>query len=280
MPVQLSWFPKALADEPARTFAEVTRKVGLTRCDAIIREKYPTAPGTLAKSLRPWLDVLTDHGVSCSFATTGWAPADVPAAEADLAALAEHGVRDIRLAQAVSGSKYGSVGDVHAELDRVAKDLEVVARLCEKHDLRAIYQVHHNTLLPSPSSLWPMIRDLPENRMAAMLDPGNQAIEGNENPLRSMRLLGVDRVAACGVKDLAWTRRDDGGWSNRFVQTGQGVCDWRKTVRRLEEGGFQGVYAFMPFYKVEGPDDLATRLAEEVSGFEAMLAAAGIERVE
>ena len=264
MNARLTWFPKLLSGSDVATFARVTRAAGLDRCNAVIREGYPTPPGTLATTLRPFLDALRDGGVTCDFASTGWVPSELSGVEADLAALAKHGVTNVRLMHALSGGGWGKVGDVRAELDQAKRDFAAAAELAERHGLRFIYQVHHATLFPSPSSVWPIVRDLPPERMAVMLDPGNQAIEGSEHPLRSMRLLCPDRVAACGVKDVAWSRDADNAWSHAFVETGTGVCNWPRALPALAEGGFAGTLVFMPFYDVADPNVLAVKLKREV----------------
>ena len=39
----------------------------------------------------------------------------------------------------------------------VMREFEQLAALCEKHGVRAIYQLHHNTLMPSPSAVFPIV---------------------------------------------------------------------------------------------------------------------------
>ena len=278
--VRLTWFPKPLAGASAGEIAHATRAAGLSRCNAVVREKYPTPPGTLARTLGPWFDALRGEGVACDFATTNWTPGDLAGAESDLAALAEHRVTNVRLAQINSGGKFGGVGDVPAELDAAKRDFDHAARLLEKHGLRGVYQVHFKTLLPSPSSLWPMVADLPAERMAVMLDPGNQMIEGAENPARSMSLFGPARVAAVGVKDLLWERDGDGAPSHKFVPVGEGMVGWPAVLKQLAAGGFgtpsPASLVFHPFFAAAGNDALVSRLAQEVVDVRRHLAAAGI----
>ena len=277
MTARLTWFPKPLAGKPAAEFAAATRAVGLPRCNAVVREDFPTPPGTLAQTLRPWLDALRGEGVRCDFATTGWTPGDLRGAEADLAALAEHGVRDVRLAQCFSGGGFGRVGDVAGELESAKRDFDAAARLLEKHGLRGVYQVHFKTLHPSPSSLWPMVYDLPPAHMAVMLDPGNQVIEGFEAHARSLRLFGRDRVAAVGVKDALWTRGDDGSWSHRMVPVGEGMAGWPGVCRDLSAAGFDGSLVFMPFFRADSHDALVARLKREVADVRRFLKEAGLD---
>ena len=262
MSVKLTWFPKQMKDADGGAIASATRAAGLSRCNAVVRDGYPTPPGSLPRTLRPFLDALADCGVKCDFATTIWHPGQLAGAEAALAAMAEHGVANVRLAQFNSGGGFGQVGDVRAELDQAKRDFEEAVKILEKHGLRGIYQVHHKTLLPSPSSLWPFLRDLPAERMAGMLDPGNQAFEGHEDVRRSLRLWGVDRTAACGVKDVAIDRGD--GWRRSFVSTGEGVCEWPNVLKAFADEGFAGHLVFMPFYDVSDADDLSVKLKQEV----------------
>ena len=277
MAAKLTWFPKPLAGQDAPAFARATKAAGLTRCNAIVRDKYPTPPASLSRTLRPWLDALADAGVTCEIATTGCTPGDLAGAESDLAALAEHGVGDVRLAQINSGGGFGKIGDVPAELDAAKRDFDAAAKILEKHRLRGVYQVHFKTLLPSPSSLFPFVRDLPERHMAVMLDPGNQMIEGHESHARSMSLFGPSRVAACGVKDVLWHRGDGGRPHTEFVPIGGGMCDWPGVLNTLAETGFDGHLTFMPFYKADGTDALVSTLAGEVRDLRRWAGEAGLE---
>ncbi len=144
--------------------------------------------------------------------------------------------------------------------------------------MRFIYQLHHKTLVSSPSALWPLLRDLSPAHVGAMLDAGNQAIEGFEDWMKSARLLGPHLVAF-GVKDLAYTRdlaqtaADTKGWRTEFRPITEGVTNWRHVVAALRDIDFHGTLVFMPFYR-EGTTAAALTpvLQREVSYLRAMLA--------
>ena len=153
-----SLFPKALRGHPAEEVARVVRDVGLDSCNAVVREGFWIEPARLQATLEPFITAMRDGGVGVHWATTPWTAADLPNHEADLAALAEHRITEVRLAQTVSGGGYGKVGNVPAELDAAARSFAAAAELCGRHGLRAVYQLHHMTLLSNPSSIAPLIK--------------------------------------------------------------------------------------------------------------------------
>jgi sugar phosphate isomerase/epimerase len=257
----------------------LVREVGLDTTNAIIRPGYWADPENLGPTLAAFVSSMREEGLEVTFATTGWSPTDVLADEGILGTCAQCGIRDVRVTQLYSGGEYGAVGDVRAELDEARRTFEQLARLSEKHGVRSVYQVHHMTLLTTPSALQPLVRDLPPQYMGAMIDPGNQLVEGYEDWGRSARLLG-EHLVALGVKDTAWTQDrdkltdDDKGWSWSFVPCQEGMANWMDVGRALHDTDFSGTLVFMPFYKAETPEALRAAIREEVAYVRRCFAAA------
>jgi sugar phosphate isomerase/epimerase len=281
MRTQLSLFPKSLAALSVPALAALVRATGLDTCNAVLRKGYWTDPDKLAHDLPEFTTAMRGEGVEISFTETDWDPAQLlalPKVEETLQLLHGCGIRDIRLRQTNSGGKFGGVGDVRQELSELARAFAKLSALAERHPVRFIYQVHHKTLISSPSALWPLLRDLPPTHIGAMLDAGNQAIEGYEDWLKSARLLG-SHLVAFGVKDLGYTRdpaqaaADTKGWRTEFRPITEGVTNWRQVVAALRDIDFHGTLVFMPFYR-EGATaaTLFPLLQREVSYLRTMLA--------
>jgi len=193
MHAQFSLFPKSLAALSVPELAAFVRDTGLDNCNAVLRKGYWTDPDKLAHDLPEFTSAMRGEGLEISFTETDWDPAQflaLPKVDETLELLHWCGIRDIRLRQTNSGGKFGGVGDVRQELSELARAFAKLSALAERHSVRFIYQVHHKTLVSSPSALWPFLRDFPPTHVAAMLDAGNQAIEGFEDWLKSARLLG------------------------------------------------------------------------------------------
>jgi sugar phosphate isomerase/epimerase len=274
-----SIFPKFFQDLSVPELAQFVRDVGLDTTNAIIRPGYWADPENLGPTLSAFVSSMRDEGLEVTFVTTGWSPADIIADEEVLGTCAECGIRDVRVTQIHSGGKYGGVGDVRAELDEARRTLAQLAQLSEKHGVRSIYQVHHMTLLTTPSALYPLVKDLPPQYLGAMIDPGNQLIEGYENWRRSARLLG-DHLVALGVKDTAWVQEpgklteDAKGWSSSFVPCQEGMANWKDVGRALCDVDFTGTLVFMPFYKRDTPSALRAAIRDEVAYIRQSFAAA------
>lgn len=281
MHATFSLFPKSLRALTVPQLAALVRTTGLDTCNAVMRKGYWTDPETLAHDLPEFTGAMRAEGVEVSFTETEWDPAQflaLPNVDETLALLHGCGIRDIRLRQTNSGGKFGGVGHVREELSELARALAKLAALAEQHPIRFIYQVHHKTLVSSASALWPLLRDLPPTAVGAMLDAGNQAIEGSEDWLKSARLLG-SHLVAFGVKDLGYTcdpaqaAADTKGWRTEFRPITEGITNWRHVVAALRDIDFHGTLVFMPFYR-EGAtaETLTPLLRREVSYLRAMLA--------
>ncbi len=265
-----SLFPKALRGHPAKEVARVVREAGLDSCNVVIREGFWIEPSRLQETLESYVAAMRDGGVGVHWATTPWTAADLPDHEADLAALAGHGIAEVRLAQTVSAGGYGRVGDVRAELDAAGRAFADAAAVCAKLGLRAVYQLHHMTLLSSPSSIAPLLRDLDPAHFGVMIDPGNQRIEGHEDPRKAVQLLG-SHLVGIGVKDVLFERDTgragdaDKGWKFRMVPCDEGLNDWSAVGAALRSSGFDGTAVMMPFYPVDTREGWTATLKREVA---------------
>jgi sugar phosphate isomerase/epimerase len=281
MHAQFSLFPKSLAALSVPELAAFVRDTGLDNCNAVLRKGYWTDPDKLAHDLPEFTGAMRGEGLEISFTETDWDPAQLlalPKVEETLELLHGCGIRDIRLRQTNSGGKFGGVGDVRQELSELARAFAQLSALAERHPVRFIYQVHHKTLVSSPSALWPLLRDFSPNHVGAMLDAGNQAIEGFEDWLKSARLLG-SHLVAFGVKDLAYTQdpaqasADTKGWRTEFRPITEGITNWRQVVAALRDIDFHGTFVFMPFYReATSASSLKPVVQREVSYLRSMLA--------
>lgn len=159
---------------------------------------------------------------------------------------------------------------MRGDLKRTRGQFEALATLCEKHAVRAIYQLHHKTLLASPSAIFPLIDGLPSDAIATELDPGNQSHEGHEDYLRSARLLG-EYVGWCACKDSivrqdpSAANRPDKGWKREWAPAYEGVVRWDEVFAALAAIDFHGVIKLMPHYGTDDPAKQQEKLKREVA---------------
>ena len=273
MRVTWSVFPKFHKHLDARGLAAFVRDIGVDTTNLVVRDGYWVTPGNLAAETAGFVQDMKRQGLELHYATTGYTPQQLVKDPTPLAVFHDNGIRAFRLGH-VEATK-----DPRAARAAARRDFEQLARLCEKHGVRAIYQLHHETLLPSPSSVFPLIDGLPSDAIAVELDPGNQSFEGSEDYLTSARLLG-EYLGWCACKDSV-VRQDasrldepDKGWKRQWAPVYEGVVRWDEVFSALAAIDFHGVIKLMPHYETKDPDRQQEKLKKEVAYLKQVLAKA------
>lgn len=266
MDICWSLFPKFYQHLDLPRLADLVRKTGFDTTNMVIRDGYWVSPENMAIEVPAFVKTMEAEGLKTHFATAGFDVAALQKDDSPLAILADNGIREFRMG-------YFGVpedGNVRAARRQARRDFQAMADLCERHDLRAVFQVHHTLLLSNASSVWPLIEDLPPNRLGVMLDPGNQSFEGYEDWFKSAHLLGT-HLAAVGVKDTAIAMRPDRldrpekGWQRWWAPIYQGVTNWHEVIGALKSIDFKGTFVFMPFYDIDDPSIMTDKLKNEVA---------------
>ncbi len=259
-----SIFPKFLRKLSAEQLAETIHKVGLDTTNLVIRDGFWCKPDSLAADVPAFLKTMKKADIKVHFATAGFMPADILADDTAVRVLADNGVREFRLGYYKGGDEPGKT------LETARGEMARLADLCDRLDVKAVYQIHHGTGIPSPSAIWHVVEGLPGEHIGVMLDPGNQANEGFERWGRATKLLG-ENVAAIGVKDARVTQdtsrigEEDKGWGTSWTTLDQGITNWYELVRSLDAIDFDGTFVWMPFYNEGEPDVMIEKLAGEVA---------------
>ncbi len=249
LPLKYSIFPKFLQSLTARELASAVREVGLDTTNLVIRDGYWVSKKALAAQLPAFLEVMRGEGLTVRFATAGFSVDELQADETPLALLREHGIAEFRMDYFQSPT-----ANVRGALDDARRKMAVLAGLCEKHGVRAVYQVHHGTLIPGATGAYHLVNGLDPRFVGVELDPGNQTHEGMEDWARSAHLLG-EYLVALGVKDSRQHREPsrgdepNKGWSRWWCPIDEGVVNWHSVMGALKSVGFSGTLVFMPFYE-------------------------------
>jgi sugar phosphate isomerase/epimerase len=267
----LSLFPKFLAHLSVPQLARVVRDVGLDTTNLVVRDGFWVSRSNFARDLSTFARAARGEGLDVRFATAGFRADEIIADPSLVARLAEHGIRDFRMDYFRC-----TRDDPRRDLDEARRKLAHVAAICQRHDIRAVYQVHHRMLIASAWSAWHLVRDLPAGAVGVELDPGNQSHEGFEAWDKSVRLLG-DHFVAAGIKDTRVWRDDahannpDKGWRRAWCPIDEGVTNWREFLAACHAARFDGTFVFMPFYDPEDPHAQLAKLKREVAYFKKIL---------
>ena len=278
MQLTYSLFPKFFQHLTIRQLAAVVRDVGLDTTNVIVRDNYWTTESTLDETLPAFMRAMRDEGLTVHFASTGYAPRALCADPTPLQLFADHGITEFRLGYFAAGDD-----DVRGAIRRANEELAALVPLCERYGVRAVYQLHHGTLIASASAAWSLVEGLPARWIGVELDPGNQAFEGMENWERSARLLG-DHLVALGVKDVAIAHdpaaaaTPEKGWTRCFSPIDEGITNWHAVMRALQQIDFTGTCVFMPFYTPDDPASFTITLAREVAYFRQVVATVESEK--
>lgn len=170
-----------------------------------------------------------------------------------LAATAALGARQVRVnvlplgnstmgGQAASGIPYPQL------FDSTREHYEWVAARAEHHGVKALVELHHGTITSSASAARRLLEGLDPRHVGVIHDLGNLVIEGWEDPLPALQLLGP-YLAHIHVKNARWVRQDERDES--------GAAVWRNEWAPLAEG--QGsVLAYFQALADVGYDDWVT----------------------
>lgn len=172
----------------------------------------------------------------------GYAPAsDHENVERMLAATAALGAARVRVTmpRTDTGDKYPAV------FERTRADLEWVVDRAEAHGVKALVELHHETITPSASAARRLLEGLDPQHVGVIHDLGNLVNEGFENHRAAFELLG-EYLAHVHVKNARWAttgeRRDDGSliWAHEWATLRDGQADVGQYLTDLRTHGYDG----------------------------------------
>jgi sugar phosphate isomerase/epimerase len=264
MKITYSIFPKFFKHLDVHALAGLVRELDLDTTNMVVRDGYWCQRATLARDVPAFVKAMETEGLKIRFATAGFSPTDVVAKPELAQILGEHGVREFRL------DYFKPTGDVPGDFRRARADLERVLPILEKANVRAVYQLHHGTLVSSPSAAYHLVNGLPVEWIGIEPDPGNQTFEGHENFMTSMKLLG-EYVVAAGIKDSRITRDETTaheptkGWKREWWPLDEGVTNWHEFVKAMAAIDFHGTFVMMGHYDEKDVDSHRRKLKREVA---------------
>jgi len=156
-----------------------------------------------------------------------------------LAATAELGARQVRVTMPRSDT-----GDYPELFAAARRDLERVAARVQELGVKALVELHHETITPSASAARRLLEGLDPRHVGVIHDLGNLVIEGQERTLSALQLLGP-YLAHIHVKNVAWVAgepEEDGTvrWRSEWAPLRTGTGDVEAYFRALHEFGYDG----------------------------------------
>lgn len=156
-----------------------------------------------------------------------------------LAATARLGARQVRVTMPRTDA-----GEYRALFTAARRDLEWAASRAAEHGVKALVELHHETITPSASAAFRLMDGLDPEHVGVIHDLGNLVIEGREETLASLQLLGP-YLAHVHVKNAAWVAGEpeaDGTvpWRHEWAPLKTGAGDLDAYFRALHAFGYDG----------------------------------------
>jgi sugar phosphate isomerase/epimerase len=150
--------------------------------------------------------------------------------------------------------------------DRARADFRAVEGLARAHGVKALVEIHNDTIVPSASATRLFLDGLDPAWVGAIYDPGNTVREGHERYRLGLETLGP-YLAHVHVKNTGWRqagRRDDGtaAWEAYWTPLDAGLVNLRELFGALGAIGYDG-WVSVEDFSTEQP--LAERVRRNLS---------------
>jgi sugar phosphate isomerase/epimerase len=184
------------------------------------------------------IDALGTYGLSVPMLTTAIVNADEPYAEDIVSVAGAKGVSAVK----VNLWPYPGFGSFASELSALARRLDGLERLAQRHNTRFVLHVHSGDYMTaSPFVTWDLIKDRDPQAVGAYVDFEHVTLEtGPATRRMALDLIGP-RVNAIAVKDFAWQLEGGGDLGTnlgyRRVPVGEGVVPWAQVFADLKQRG-------------------------------------------
>jgi sugar phosphate isomerase/epimerase len=215
----------------------------------------------LEQSLPQIASITRDAGLEFS-GLGGYARCDNHAdVERMLAATAALGAARVRVTMPRSDS-----GEYRALFAAARADLAWVADRAAHHGVKALIELHHETITPSASAALRLVDGLDPESIGVIHDLGNLVIEGQERHESAFELLGP-YLAHVHIKNVRWVAdaADNDGivaWREEWAPLRTGQADVRGYLAALVRHGYDG-WVTLEDFSTELP--LAQRTADNLA---------------
>jgi sugar phosphate isomerase/epimerase len=130
--------------------------------------------------------------------------------------------------------------------DAARRDFDGVVRAAQRHGVRALIELHMQTIMPSASAAAAFLADFDAAHVGVIHDAGNMVYEGFEAYRMGLEVLGP-YLAHVHLKSARWTRDERVGWHAEFAPLREGAVDVKALFDALTAVGYDDWVSFEDF---------------------------------
>lgn len=259
--MNISWSLHAqeFANEPAEELAAKVKDAGFDTCTVLIGAGMHAPIDEIYPGMPDYVNALAAAGVECYTAELALTLEQLVGETDFLKLLHACGIKEFSVSNIPKKGYF-----VRSRLTKARGYLETLEPLLDEHEMKLLLPVAGESLLPSPSAAFHLIRGLKPNRFGVQLDPGGALFEGFEAWDYTVAIL-MDYLACITVRDNVLLRHpgaadsNNKGWARRWSTVQDGMTDWEDMARQLRNIEFVGRIELRPMVSTNS-DELKAEL--------------------
>lgn len=151
----------------------------------------------------------------------------------------------------VGTAKYDVEKGYKQQFDETIEHLKVVEGIVKEYGVKALIETHMKMIVPSPSAAYRLVSNFDPRYIGVILDPGNLVVEGYEDPVMSVDLLGP-YLGLVHAKNMRWLIDGVGEnselvWKFESAALRNGMADWKRIIGALRDSGYNGFLSMEDF---------------------------------
>ena len=236
---------------PIPELCKVFQRIGVDGLDLTVRPGGHIEPDRAKDELPKAAKTAREHGLEIMMLTTGISTTDRHAEEI-IATCQKLNIERIKLGYFPAGE----FGNLAMRLDDVRRQLDALAKLATKYDVRPCVHVHSGATIPSNGfMLYELIREMPPDRIGAYLDSFHMTITGGAGGWRQAIDLLRPWISLVALKNFQWEPlgRDDIGqqrWRTKYCRLEDGIAPIPDFVSTIRQSGYRGFYTLHTEYRL------------------------------
>lgn len=219
--------------------ARLAREIGFDGLNYCLRPGYPVTPTNVRTDLQKAVKMFADAGQPIRMVTTDVTDPSDPNLESILAGLSQSGIALMRLGY----WRYDPALGYFKCLQNVRKAVDGIVKICSKHNVRAVVQMHGGgNMVENSQSAIRVVEGFDPRYLGVWSDPGNMlSSSGTEDWSIHYDLIN-DYLAVLGAFNMKWlVQPNEKQPKRRMVPIKDGIIDYAGIFSMLKKRGFHDI---------------------------------------